>query len=249
MKNLRPVADYRKLRLNNLCSDEFRHLLLLLYWPVYGLLFGYVERGYEAVMPILGLDYYPMYCRLDDLIPFNEWFLIPYLLWFAYIIGMLLYTLLYDIDGFRRMMYFTIFTYTVSLIFYFVFPTVQNLRPTTFENTNLLTRFIEHFYRFDTNTNVCPSVHVFGSFASTFALSHARGLQKPVRKLTAHLLNVSICLSTVFLKQHSVLDIFVALPFCLVGYLMFYVFPGSRKASRAVTMQRSSTDGRTDLQI
>lgn len=235
MNRMKPVVDYRKLRPSNLRSDGFRHLLLLLYWPIYGLLFGYVERGYEAVMPLLGLKYYPMYCRLDDLIPFNEWFLIPYLLWFAYIIGMLLYTLLYDIDGFKRMMYFTIFTYTVSLIFYFTFPTMQNLRPTVFERDNILTRFIEHFYRFDTNTNVCPSVHVFGSFASTFALIHAKGLQKAWVKLAAHILNLSICLSTVFMKQHSVLDILVALPFCLIGYWLFYILPGSRKADSPVT--------------
>ena len=232
----KPVVDYRKLRPNNLFSDEFRHLLLLLYWPIYGLLFGYVERGYEKNMPLLGLKYYPMYCRLDDLIPFNEWFLIPYLLWFAYIIGMLLYTLLYDIDGFKRMMYFTMFTYTVALIFYFTFPTVQNLRPGAFENDNILTRFMARFYEFDTNTNVCPSVHVFGSFASTFALLWARGLQKRSIKVIAHLLNISICLSTVFLKQHSILDVLVALPFCLIGYFLFYALPGSRKPDKVIML-------------
>ena len=39
----KPVTDYRKLRLSNLNSPEFRHVKLLLYWPVYGLLFLFVE--------------------------------------------------------------------------------------------------------------------------------------------------------------------------------------------------------------
>ena len=72
-----PAIDYRKLRLHNLTSGEFRHLLLLLYWPVYGLLFMFVERFYAV-------DHYTaMYCPLDDLIPFCEWFVIPYLFWFV----------------------------------------------------------------------------------------------------------------------------------------------------------------------
>lgn len=230
MKLPSPRVDYRKLRFSNLRSDEFRHLFLLLYWPLYGLLFAYVERGYGKIMPLLGLSYYPMHCRLDDIIPFNEWFLIPYLLWFVYIIGMLFYTLLYDIDGFRRMMYFTIFTYSISIIIYFIFPTAQYLRPTEFERDNLLTAFMTHFYNFDTNTNVCPSVHVLGSFASTFALLHAKDLQNVFWKIFAHTLNISICMATVFLKQHSILDVFAALPFCLIGYLLFYVFPNKNRA-------------------
>lgn len=237
MKLKRPSVDYRTFRFSKLNTDSFRHLKLLLFWPIYGILFAYVERGYGKIMPLLGLKYYPMHCALDDRIPFQELFLIPYLLWFVYIVAMVLYTLLYDVDGFKRMMWFTIFTYSVSLLFYFIFPTAQYLRPASFERDNLLTRFIGHFYAFDTNTNVCPSVHVFGSFASTFALLHAKGLQKFGWKLLAHSLNLAICLATVFLKQHSVLDILVALPFCLIGYLLCYVWQGrSQKTEEVPTL-------------
>lgn len=91
-----PVIDYRKLRLNNISTDEFKHLKMLLFWPMFGLLFLFVERFYQVD------NYYPMYCKLDDLIPFCEWFLIPYLFWFVFLVGMHLYTLLYDIDTFNR---------------------------------------------------------------------------------------------------------------------------------------------------
>lgn len=77
-----PVADCRELRLHNLNTDAYAHLKLLLYWPVYGFLFLYVERFYKV-------EQYPaMHCPLDDLIPFCEWFLVLYLFWFVYLVGM-----------------------------------------------------------------------------------------------------------------------------------------------------------------
>ncbi len=73
---------------------------LLLFWPVFGLLFSYAERFYPVA------HYFEMHCALDDLIPFNEWFLIPYLFWFVYLIGAVAYTFFFDVKGFRRMMHF-----------------------------------------------------------------------------------------------------------------------------------------------
>lgn len=155
-----PSVDYRQFRLRKLNTPEFSHVWLLLFWPVFGLLFSYAERFYPVA------HYFEMHCALDDLIPFNEWFLIPYLFWFVYLIGAVAYTFFFDVPGFRRMMRFVMITYSVTLIIYFLFPTCQMLRPEVFPRDNALTRFIAGFYAFDTNTNVCPSLHVIGSLAA-----------------------------------------------------------------------------------
>ena len=212
-----PVVDYRKLRLGNLKSEEFKHLLLLLYWPVYGLLFLFVERFYPVQ------NYFTMYCPLDDKIPFCELFVIPYLFWFVYLVGMHLYTLLYDINSFKKMMKFIIVTYTVTIIIYLLFPTCQELRPLQFERDNILTRFMEGFYRFDTNTNVCPSIHVIGTLAVLFTALHCKRIRGIGWKLAFIITAILICASTVFLKQHSVLDVFAALPICLIGYIICFL--------------------------
>ena len=47
-KKFTPVVDYKKLRLHNLGSNEYRHLLLLIFWPVFGILFAYVEKHYPV---------------------------------------------------------------------------------------------------------------------------------------------------------------------------------------------------------
>lgn len=208
----KPVVDYRKFRLNKLNTDEFRHLKLLLYWPVYGLLFLFVERFYKVDA------YYPMYCRFDDIIPFNEFFVIPYMFWFVFLIGISLYTLLYDIEAFKKFMKFIIITYSASIICYLFFPTCQELRPVSFERDNIFTKFLTGFYQFDTNTNVCPSVHVIGSLAVMFTAWHTKGLTGTGWKIAFGVTAFLICISTMFLKQHSVIDVIAALPICLIAY-------------------------------
>ena len=142
-----PTVDYRQLKTSNLNTDTYRHLKLLLYWPVYGLLFLFVERFYPVE------QYTVMHCALDDMIPFCEWFLIPYLFWFVYLVGMHLYTLLYDVHSFKRMMKYIILTYTIAIVTYLIWPTCQELRPTSFDRDNILTQFIAGFYQFDTNNH------------------------------------------------------------------------------------------------
>ena len=216
MKYNRPIVDYRKLRLNNLNRNEYKHLKLLLYWPLYGLLFMFVERFYQVD------NYITMYTPIDDMIPFCEWFVIPYLFWFVYLIGMHAYTLLYDIDAFKKMMKFIIITYSVTIIIYLLWPTCQQLRPVTFERDNILTRFMAGFYKFDTNTNVCPSIHVIGSLAVLFTSYHCKGTESIRWKTAFTVVGILICASTVFLKQHSILDVLAALQICAIAYLICF---------------------------
>ena len=93
-----PAVDYRRFRFSKLNTPEYRHLKLLLYWPVFGLFFLMVERLW------IRETYYPISCPLDNLIPFCEFFLIPYLFWFVFLVGIHIYTLLYDVESFQRLM-------------------------------------------------------------------------------------------------------------------------------------------------
>lgn len=211
-----PAVDYRKFRLSKLNTPEYRHLKLLLYWPVFGLFFLTVERLW------IRETYYPISCPLDNLIPFCEFFLIPYLFWFVFLVGIHIYTLLYDLESFQRLMKFITLTYSAAMVIYILFPNCQELRPVVFERDNIFTRFLEGFYQFDTNTNVCPSIHVIGSAAVALCAWHSRHFSIPEWRITFTVIAVLISLSTVFLKQHSVLDVLAALPICAIAYLLVY---------------------------
>ena len=208
--------DYRQFCLRKLNAPEFSHIKLLLFWPVFGLAFLALERFR------LHAAYHVMHCALDDVIPFSEWALIPYLLWFVYLIGALAYTFFFDVPAFRRMMWFVIVTYTAATVVYFIYPTQQLLRPEAFAHNNALTRAVAWFSTFDTNTNVCPSLHVIGSAAALFALRDCPRLQRRAWQMVSVILALCISLSTVFMKQHSVLDVLCALPVCALGWWLCY---------------------------
>ncbi len=205
------MIDYREFRMNKLNTPEFQHLKLLFFWPVYGIVFFLLERG-------LKLNYHPVHCPLDDKIPFCEYFLIPYYFWFVFLIGMFLYTLLVDTKCFCRYMIFIMITYTVTCMIYLIYPTCQELRPEIFVRDNVFTDVVKFLYVFDTNTNVCPSIHVIGSLAVLFASWHTPRFRRFGWQIFFWGSAVLICLSTVFLKQHSVIDLVAAIPLCLIGY-------------------------------
>lgn len=232
---IRPSVDYRQFRLSRLNTPEFSHVKLLLYWPLFGLCFLFAER-YSPVT-----HYYAIHCALDDLIPFNELALIPYLFWFVYLIGTLAYTFFFDIPNFRRMMRFVIITYTAALVIYLLFPNCQELRPAVFPRDNTLTRFIAGFYVFDTNTNVCPSLHVIGSLAAFHALWYSPRFSSRGWHIASAAAAFLICISTVFMKQHSVLDILAALPICFIAYLVCYrrAPRAAQESTRSAALQQS----------
>ena len=212
------MVDYRKLRPSNITSPEFRHLLLLLYWPIYGLTFLILERG-------LTLDYHPVEAALDAKIPFCEYFVPAYYFWFIFLIGIHFYTGFFDVPAFKKLMYFIIITYTVTSVIYIIYPTKQELRPAEFSGDNIFIAIINGLYNFDTNTNVCPSLHVIGSFAVLFTSWHCKRFKTFWWQFGFVSATVLICLSTVFLKQHSVVDIWVALAVCAVAYPFAYILP------------------------
>ena len=214
---MKPQIDVKGFRLSKLNQKQYRHLWLLAFWPLFGVFFKVLEDAFAG-------PYHPVHCALDDAIPFCEWFLLPYLFWFVFLAGSLAFAAICAPNTFRRTMAFIMLTYIVTGIVYFVYPTCQQLRPLEFPRDNILTRLTEWIYTIDTNTNVCPSIHVIGSFAALFALLDSGVFRKrPVWQIVCWLITILICASTVFLKQHSALDIVFALPLCLVGYLTCFV--------------------------
>lgn len=225
------MVDYRNFRFSKLNTPEFQHLKYLVFWPVFGVLFLIVERLWIR-------DHYTsIHCLLDDLIPFCEYFLIPYLFWFVLLIGMHLYALLFDTESFKKLMRFIIVSYSLAMMIYIVFPNCQELRPLVFERNNVFTRFLAGFYQFDTNTNVCPSIHVIGSVAVMVSAWNSRHFHTPGWRIIFGVVTILISMSTVFLKQHSILDVFAAIPVCILAY---YVVFRKRKGEIKWSLKQSS---------
>ncbi len=211
----KPVVDYRQFRLKKLNDPQFSHLKLLGGWLIYFALYFLTEN---LIPPE---KCYSVHIPLDDMIPFCEWFVLFYVSWYGLIIFTLIYLALYNIEGFKKFSKFIIITQAVAMAAYILFPSRQDLRPTEFPRDNILTRLVGAIYSFDTNTGVCPSLHVGYSLAIASAWLKEKSAH-PVWKVSVVLWVIGICLSTMFIKQHSALDFFTALPMCLLAELIVY---------------------------
>ncbi len=221
----KPVVDYRKFRLRKLNDPEFSHLKLLGGWIVYFILYFLTEN----LIPVERCT--SVHIWLDDVIPFCEWFLLPYVSWYLLIVFSLVYFGLYNIQSFRDLSKYIIITQLVAMAIYILFPSRQDLRPEVFPRDNFLTRCIGLLYSFDTNTGVCPSLHV----AYSMGIASVWLKQKDVRaiwKVLLVILVALICLSTMFIKQHSAMDFFAALPVCALAEGIVFWWPKRRKKER-----------------
>ena len=211
----KPVVDYRQFRLRKLNDPEFSHLKLLLGWVGYFVLYFLTENLIPAE------NCTPVHMWLDDVIPFCEWFVIPYVFWYVLIVISLGYFLLYHVDSFKRLQTYIIITQVVAMAVYILFPTRQDLRPAEFEHNNFLTWCIGILYNADTSTGVCPSLHV----AYSMGIASVWLKEKDASRIWKAFVVVAvalICLSTMFIKQHSAVDFFAALPVCLLAEALVY---------------------------
>lgn len=210
-----PVVDLRAFRLSKINDPQYSHLKYLLGWVGYFTFYFLTEN----LIPVE--QCHVIHMPLDDMIPFCEYFLIPYMFWYLFIVITLFYFGLYDPDGFKKLMTFFIVTQVIAMMIYIAYPSVQLLRPTEFARDNVLTRLAAGLYAFDTNTGVCPSLHV----AQAIGLASAWWKDKPTPqfwKIAIALTMFLVCLSVVFVKQHSALDLFAALPLALLAELIAY---------------------------
>ena len=205
-----PVVDYRTFRLSKINEPQFKHLQFLLGWVGYFILYFLTENLIPRE------KCYPVHCWLDDVVPFCEYFVIPYVGWYVLIVGSLLYFALYNPDNFKNMMKFIIVTQITAMIIYILFPNRQDLRPTEFLRENIFTDILGVIYTFDTSTNVCPSLHVAYSVGIASTWLKEQSASKWC-KILITIFCFLVCISVAFVKQHSVVDIFAAIPICLLA--------------------------------
>ena len=206
----KPVVDYRDFSLRKLNDPRFSHLKLLLGWVVYFIFYFSLEY---FVPNNTGTA---IYCALDYKIPFLEGFIIPYVTWYALIVFSLLYFMFYNVENFVRLQKFIMVTQAVAMIVYIVFPNFQPLRPETYPRDNFLTDMVASLQAFDTNSNVCPSLHV--AYSIGMASIWLKEKTAPwFGKAAVVIFCISVCLSTVFIKQHSVIDGVAAIPVCALA--------------------------------
>ncbi len=195
---------------------KYKHALLTLYTPVYLLCFYYLEKTVTT-------DFTALNSPIDNIIPFIPIFIVPYLLWFLYIAVSAIYFIFASQRDFVKLMSFLIIGMSAYLVICYVFPNgLYNFRPDNLVADNPFTKLVAWLYNTDTSTNVFPSIHVYNSIGVHVAINKTDAIKSPVIKNASLVLCVLICFSTIFLKQHALIDVIGG---CVMGrmvYLLIY---------------------------
>ena len=205
-----------------------RVIPVALYTVFYLLCFSYLEYRH--------VRYHIIDSSLDDKIPFCEYFIIPYLLWFLYIAVTVGYFLFFNENTteFWSLILNLAIGMTLFLIVSYVYPNGLNIRPTEFTNDSVFTRMVQFLYRTDTPTNVLPSIHVYNSVAAFSAIHTCKNLQKHKGIRTgSFILTTLIVLSTMFLKQHSIADVATGITCAVATYVLFYSRAAEKQGAKA----------------
>ena len=184
-----------------------------------------------------------IHTELDDRIPFCEYFIVPYFLWFVYVAAAVAYFALAEnnVREYWRFMITLAAGMTMFLLVSWVFPNGHQLRPQTLENENIFTQLVEGLYRMYTSTNIFPSIHVFNSLAVAAAVDRCTSLKKyRILRKVSWILAISIILSTMFLKQHSAVDVLGGIALYLILWKMVYGRKPRRTAAGVKVIRRLS---------
>lgn len=194
--------------------QENPHSLAWLYFIYYCIHFLLLER---YITPIVWIHH-----PIDDLIPFNENWIIFYLLWFPYFIGSLMYFMIKDKEAFLELCFFMFATMSFCLLCQTIIPNGLNLRCEISSNS-FLANIVKVLQNVDTPTNVCPSIHVASSVTvGLMTLRYTKFKYNKITKIISVFLMIGICLSTLFLKQHSIIDFILGIVVALFFYIITY---------------------------
>ena len=200
--------------LKDITKPEYRHALLMLFWCI--------DLPCYFLIQLIVKDYTVISCPLDYQIPFIESFSVFYVLWFPFYMGTLVYMMLYDPPVFRRGMYMFMLIFTITKFIFIFLPNGVDLRPDPMPRDNVFTRLVLFLYGKDRSMNCCPSEHALGAVIAMIMILYSEKTSKISVRVISVILTILICLSILFIKQHSVLDILAAVPFTAVGWLLFF---------------------------
>lgn len=190
-------------------SGYFYRLIFMLLIPM--------AQGIYFFLNLTTTSAFDITIYLDNLIPFNEWFVIPYVFWYVYTFGTLLVLAYTDHKTYFKLLFSILLGMLVCFVVYYLFPTTVP-RPDVVPN-NILSRIVLLIYGNDKPYNCFPSIHMLDTLLITmFLLKYSKSY---MLKISTIAICISIYLSTLFIKQHSILD---AVASTILGTILFFVF-------------------------
>ncbi|MCA1057433.1 phosphatase PAP2 family protein [Rossellomorea aquimaris] len=208
-------------------KKDLPYLLFLLVMPALGYLYTLLNTdAREAVI---------LSTTLDEWIPFVPAFIVPYILWYAFILGYLFYFWFKDVHTFLKTLGIIVIGELICFVIYFYFQTTVP-RPELAGN-GLFVDLVRMIYSHDQPYNAFPSIHVLTTFAIILGNFNIRD-KHLFHSVFVPIMGSLIILSTLFVKQHFVLDMVSSIFLTVFIYgMMFELYGVSAKKSKQAYLE------------
>jgi membrane-associated phospholipid phosphatase len=155
---------------------------------------------------------------IDNFIPFNKYFIIPYIGWYLYVgIFVALVCILNEARYYKLIISICV-GMGICYVIYYIFPT-HVPRPIILEN-DFFSNLVKCIYSRDNPYNCLPSIHVLNSMIVAINVC-AEEKMNSVFKIISSIIAILIILSTMFIKQHYIAD---AISSIALSYFLYFIF-------------------------
>lgn len=201
-------------------NAPWKRLLWALWLPVYVITYFVVE----ALIPEGTSNLWYTQFEFEKSIPFCEYGIVFYVSWFVYIFGVGLNLWYFHDKPFKRYMLTLCVCFYLCVVIWILFPNACDLRSASdLERKNLFTAIVALIRKADTPTNVFPSEHVIGTFAALMGyIDCGRFARHRTEGILMCVWGFAIIASTVFVKQHALIDLPSGAAMALIAGFFIY---------------------------
>lgn len=169
---------------------------------------------------------YVLQSSIDNMIPFNQYFILPYVFWYFYMGFFLFYLCGVDKTNYFKLLISIVLGELVCCFIFYIFPTYVQ-RPNVLGN-DFCSDLVRYIYKNDNPYNGFPSIHVLDSIFVVIYVYKSHKMNKITKRISLGI-SILIILSTMFTKQHFFVDVVSAtllafVLYLLVGILYNYIY-------------------------
>lgn len=186
---------------------------MLLVLPLLSTIYSYLNNNVST--------YFDISIELDRYIPIIPIFAVPYIMWYVFMFCYLVYFCMKDTTVYMNTLITIIIGKLICFVIYILFQTTVP-RPELSGN-DFFTHLVQFIYNYDEPYNCFPSIHVLTTFTIMLASIHIKA-KHAVNTFMIHLLGTLIILSTLFIKQHAILDVIASIVLVILIYLPLHYY-------------------------
>ena len=195
-------------------TDEWKDIIKRGLW---GLSILFISMTYPILNQYRG-ETNSVFTFVDKLIPFNKYFILPYVSWYIFMAIFSAVLCILDKERYLKLLITLNIGMITCYIIYYFYPTYVP-RP-MITGTDFLSNMVLNLYAADNPYNCFPSIHVLNS-ALIALYTYESDKVFNIIKVICAFISGSIIISTMFIKQHYFADVVASIIFAFVLYFSF----------------------------